>query len=237
LTDLKNFCKQHKIKLKIYSYKQEFGNSLDNMLKQVDVVSCTLCGTFRRYLLNKMSKGYKKIATGHNLDDEVQSILMNLLKNNVDFCARLGPRSGVVEDINFVPRIKPLYFCTEKEVMAYSLLMGFDINFTECPYAHESFRAQVRDLLNEYEVKHPSTKINIIKNFLKKLPKLKKSYVKNYDKSHPVNVCKVCREPSYRELCKTCQFVESLKSSKYKKSRIKKKASKHLIAQWHILKS
>ena len=59
---------------------------LDQMLKTLDVKPCTICGIFRRYLLNKKSKelGFTKLATGHNLDDECQSILMNQFKNNID---------------------------------------------------------------------------------------------------------------------------------------------------------
>ena len=91
------FCSKNKIKLNIYSYKEEFGMPLDNMLKVLDVKPCALCGIFRRYLLNKKSKQLKftKLATGHNLDDEAQSILMNQFKNNIHLSARLGPNVGI----------------------------------------------------------------------------------------------------------------------------------------------
>jgi len=68
----KKFCDENKIFLSIFSYKEEFGLTLDEMLKILDVKPCTICGIFRRYLLNKSSRELKltKLATGHNLDDE-----------------------------------------------------------------------------------------------------------------------------------------------------------------------
>ena len=100
LETAKKFCEKNNIKLHIFSYKEEFGLTLDEMLKILDVRPCTICGIFRRYLLNKKSKELKltKLATGHNLDDECQSILMNQLKNNIQASARLGPKVGLIHD-------------------------------------------------------------------------------------------------------------------------------------------
>src|SRR3989338_10221156 len=56
LITAKNFCSKNNIPLKIYSYEEEFGMPLDDMLKTLDVKPCTICGIFRRYLLNKKSK-------------------------------------------------------------------------------------------------------------------------------------------------------------------------------------
>ena len=100
LEKAKEFCQNNNISLHIFSYKEEFGLTLDEMLKILDVRPCTICGIFRRYLLNKKSKELKltKLATGHNLDDECQSILMNQLKNNIQASARLGPKVGLIQD-------------------------------------------------------------------------------------------------------------------------------------------
>ncbi|HAB51479.1 MAG TPA: tRNA lysidine(34) synthetase TilS, partial [Ignavibacteriales bacterium] len=75
---------------------------MDEMLKILKVKPCTICGIFRRYLLNKKSKELKltKLATGHNLDDEAQSIMMNQMKNNMNASARLGPKTGISNDKN-----------------------------------------------------------------------------------------------------------------------------------------
>ena len=156
----KKFCSKNKIKLNIYSYEKEFGMLLDKMLKALDVKPCTLCGIFRRYLLNKKSKelGFTKLATGHNLDDECQSILMNQFKNNIHLSARLGPKVGIKENKGMVQRIKPLYLCAEKEVTTYAFINKLLDNFIECPNVSKSYRAQVRDMLNDLEAKFAGTK-------------------------------------------------------------------------------
>lgn len=211
LKTAKKFCSKNKIKLNIYSFKNEFGMSLDNMLKVLDVKPCTLCGIFRRYLLNKKSKELKftKLATGHNLDDEAQSILMNQFKNNVHLSARLGPKVGIKENKSFVQRIKPLYLCTEKEVTTYAFINKLLDNFTECPNVPESYRAQVRDMLNDFEAKFPGTKHAVVNSFLQILPNLKQKF-----KSGETSYCKKCGEPASKDKCNACKFVEKLEKAK-----------------------
>lgn len=207
LIDLKQFCKQHEIPLHIYSFKQEFGFNLDKIKDENRI--CMHCGVLRRYLLNKKSRGFDKLTTGHNLDDEAQSILMNLFKTNIGSLVRLGPISGVVKDPKFVPRVKPLYLCTEKETFIYSRLMQFDINYAECPYAITSFRAGVRDALNDYEQSNPGSKANLVENFLSLIPRLKKEYAKS---KRTFGYCKLCGEPSTLNICNACYLVKNIKT-------------------------
>lgn len=206
---LKNFCKEHDIELKIFSYEKEFGKSLDEIMKTYRGISCSICGVFRRYLLNKKSKELKatKLATGHNLDDEAQSVLMNFFRRNVNVSARLGPITGIISDKRFVRRIKPLYLLTEKEVTAYAYLKGFMDKFTECPYSSDAYRNKVRNMLNDFEIKYPGTKHSVIASFLEILPILKQHY-----KEMPVEIksCKICEEPCSLDICKTCQYIESV---------------------------
>ena len=209
LKTAQEFCEKNNIELNIFSYKEEFGLTLDEMLKILGVKPCTICGIFRRYLLNKKSRELKltKLATGHNLDDECQSIMMNQLKNNIEASARLGPKVGIVSDDKFVQRIKPLYLCTEKEVTTYAFVNGLLDNFNECPNAVQSFRAQVRDMLNDMEHKFPGTKYSIINSFLQILPMLKQQF-----KGGIIKICSVCSEPSANEICNACVYLERLKN-------------------------
>jgi len=208
LKDLKEFCKD--IKLKIVSFEKEFGLPLDKLLKKLKVKPCTACGILRRYLLNKYSRRFDLIATGHNLDDEAQSIMMNYLRNNLEVGARLGLKSGLVKDKGFTPRIKPLYFCTEKEIMLYSFLKGIQTNFVECPYATESYRNFIRDKLNSFESENKGSKERIVKGFLKVLPEPKRSYLAKYANKNSLLKCKVCKEPSKQEICSKCLLLKRL---------------------------
>jgi uncharacterized protein (TIGR00269 family) len=213
LITAKEFCNKHNIKLNIYSFKEEFGMPLDNMLKILDVKPCTICGIFRRYLLNKKSKELRltKLATGHNLDDECQSIMMNQFKNNIQASARLGPKVGVKINKNFVQRIKPLYLCMEKEVATYAFVNNLLDKFAECPNVSKSYRAQVRDMMNGFEQKFPGTKYSIVNSFLHVLPGLKQRF-----KDEAVNYCMNCGEPASRDKCNACKFADKLNKAKDK---------------------
>lgn len=204
------FCNENKIGLRIFSFKEEFGLSLDEMLKAINAKPCSACGIFRRYLLNKKSKELKltKIATGHNLDDECQSIIMNQMRNDIGASARLGPKTGIIHNGKFVQRIKPLYLCTEKEVTTYAFLNGLLDEFNECPHVVHSFRAQVRDMLNDIEQKYPGTKYSIVNSFLQTLPLLKKQF-----KYGAIKICTKCNEPSANVICNACLYLERLKKS------------------------
>jgi len=207
------FCREHNIRLHLTSFREEFGYSLcyiKNLLNQKGIKwkSCTICGVLRRYLLNKKAKQLKatKLVTGHNLDDEAQSIIMNIFQNHVELLSRLGPKTGLREHKGFIPRIKPLYFCTEEETRLYSKLNNFPVKYEKCPCREEAYRKDIAEMLNEFEKHHKATKTAIIQSFLKLLPTLKKA---NKGK---IKLCKKCNEPSSAETCKTCKLINLLKN-------------------------
>ena len=213
LTNAKKFCKDNNITLHILNYEDFFNHSLDKMVKKFkNKTPCSFCGVFRRYLLNYGSKKFKfdKLATGHNLDDESQSILMNQFRNNPEVSARLGPITGVMIDKRFIRRIKPLYFVTEKETTTYSFLKGFPVKFSECPYASFGYRNSVRDMLNEFELKYPGTKHSIVDSFIKILPSLKQQF----KEAKALSSCKLCNEPTSKKICQACEYVRELKDYK-----------------------
>ena len=191
---LSKFCKKHKIPLKIKSYEKEVGKRLDTTVP-IGNHACHICGTFRRHLLNKYTQKYDKIATGHNLDDESQAVMMNLLKGQTKLFSRQGPKTGQIE--GFTQKIKPLYLMKEKEIMIYSYLKGFNTPFNECPYANQSYRARVRDFINKLEHEKPGTKQNIITRYLD----LRKPV-----KEKTINKCQICQSPCSSTICKTCRF-------------------------------
>jgi len=154
-------------------------------------------------LLNKKAKELKatKLVTGHNLDDEAQNVIMNIFQNHVELLPRLGPRTGIKEDKGFIPRIKPLYFCTEEETRLYSKLNNFPVKYEKCPCRTDAYRKDVANMLDEFEKHHKATKTGIIQSFLKLIPTLK-----NANKGK-VKVCKKCKEPSSGDVCNACKIV------------------------------
>ncbi len=75
--------------------------------------------------------GATKLATGHNLDDEAQTVLMNYLRGDIDRLLRL--EQSVKEGL--IPRMKPLRDVPEKEVPLYAILKGLPIDLNECEFS------------------------------------------------------------------------------------------------------
>ncbi|MBN1455628.1 MAG: tRNA 2-thiocytidine biosynthesis protein TtcA, partial [Methanomicrobia archaeon] len=69
-----------------YSFTEEFGVTLDQIAARgFEQAPCTFCGVLRRKLLDRKAKelGATKVATAHNLDDEVQTIMINYLRGDL----------------------------------------------------------------------------------------------------------------------------------------------------------
>jgi uncharacterized protein (TIGR00269 family) len=204
LKDVVRICEERGIPLIIKSYKELTGMTLDEMLAKKQMHPCTVCGALRRHLLLVASKGFDVLATGHNADDEAQAVLMNIIKGNTEVFPRVGPVSGGGAK-GFTKRVKPLYFCTEKEVMTYAFLKGLVREFTECPNIDESYRHLVRDELNSYAQSHPGVKERMLRRFLK----AKQAYPA---KEIILSRCSGCGEPSSGDICKACEYIAALKA-------------------------
>ena len=205
----KEVCDKNDVELNIYSYENEFGQKLDRIVEK-GFHPCSVCGVFRRKLLNKYARELKatKLATGHNLDDEAQAVLMNQYKNNLSLSARMGPMNGIAQHDGFIPRIKPLYMCTEKEVMVYAFLNDLTDNFTECKYVSDSFRKDVQEQLNDMEEKHPGSKQGLINAYLENLPLLRKEFKATI----PIKACQECGEPCMGDICNACKMESRIKT-------------------------
>jgi tRNA-5-methyluridine54 2-sulfurtransferase len=209
ISDLKDFCKEHDTPLHLVSNKEEFGKTLDEAYpiinKGTKKKTCNVCGVWRRFLLNKHAKrlGATKVVTGHNLDDEAQVILMNLFKANTKLAGRIGPSTGTQEQDQFIQRVKPLYMCSDKEVRLYTLLKGFNVQYSECPYAQTGYRYEIQDMLNNFEAKFKGTKLGIIHSFLDLLPQLKQ---RDIEKNESVGSCIECGEASNNDTCNACSM-------------------------------
>jgi uncharacterized protein (TIGR00269 family) len=198
LEDLKKICKEKSIPLHIVSFKEAFGKDLDDIVENRH--PCSVCGVFRRYLLNTHAKDFDVIATGHNLDDEAQAVLMNLTKGNTDLLLRTHVRTPDQE--GFVPRIKPFAFITEKEILAYAVLREFPLHFTECPYVPESLRDQIRSVLNERARHNPALKRELFEAGL---------YHSEKNKGRIHNIfCEKCGQPASSATCRACSLKEEI---------------------------
>lgn len=203
-------CKKLEIKLNKFTFKKEFGFDLFRISEKLKGIPCATCGALRRSLINQKARELKatKLATGHNLDDEAQSILMNQFKSNMQLSARLGPLTGVSDDPMFIRRIKPFFFLTEEEVLTFAKINKIAPGKKICPFRCGAYRNSVMQLLDKFEEKYPGTKHGIISSFLEILPLLKKTY-----SEVKIKHCKRCKEACSQPdlICQKCKIIEKLK--------------------------
>jgi uncharacterized protein (TIGR00269 family) len=208
---LKIVCEKYNIPLHVISFKDEFGKSLNHMRgmlksKGYDYSSCGLCGILKRFLLNKHARRLKfdYLATGHNLDDEAQAFVMNVFRNDFKLAKRQGPKPGAIKSARFIQRVKPLYLISENEVIRYSKIMDFPVNYGICPLSVLAYRRQFIGILDEFEKKHPSVKYNIIRFHETMNKSLKPA------KKTKILFCESCGEPSAKKICNTCKIFMQL---------------------------
>jgi cytoplasmic tRNA 2-thiolation protein 1 len=189
----------------VVSYEELFGFDLDRALSWKDereVSSCSICGVFRRRAIDQAASkaGVSVVATAHNLDDYVQTFMMNLMHGDVD---RLGWTSPQAADGRFpLRRVKPFMEIYEEEIALYAHLSGLPFQSASCPYMHEALRSEVRDYLNEMEINHPGMKNVLLNSALQVSSRLSPQ-----EERSPV-ACKVCGQPSSSEVCSVCRMKE-----------------------------
>ena len=198
------------VKHRIVSFKDYVGRTLDEIMADTgDRNACTYCGVFRRWILNQVAReeGATKIATGHNLDDEAQSILMNYMEGNIQNLTRIGVKSKSSYE-GFTVKIKPLREIPEKETALYVVARDLPAHLAGCPYAGDSFRAKVRDFLKEISQDHPTIMYSTLRGFDKIKPVLREEF----SRKATTGVCTECGEPAAGELCKACTFRNQWKT-------------------------
>jgi len=197
---VRKIAKKYNVSFHPVSFKETYGFTLDDIVeRQGDRISCSRCGVLRRHLLNKTARelGATKIALGFNLDDEAQSVLMNTLRGDADtLIRRQVPREG------FIPRIRPFIHLPEREVALYALLNVEGFAEAGCPYSKNALRADVREVLNIYNYRHPATKYALV-NLGEELK------VREGDNKTEPSACPECGEPSFGE-CQACRIVREM---------------------------
>jgi uncharacterized protein (TIGR00269 family) len=217
-----NYCSQMGIPLHKVYFKDYLGYDLDEAvgrgrdLNLEDMKACTICGTARRRLLDMKAKeiGATKLAIGHNLDDQAETFLQNILRNDALMIGR-RPLWGSESSDLFVQKIKPLYNIPENEISLYAFFKEFPFQTHICPYSLPDqffvLRRAVQTFLNDLEGAIPEVKYNIL-HANQDLYEILKDYLVKKEKE-TFNQCIECGEPCgpKEKRCKFCDIKVKLK--------------------------
>lgn len=185
----------------IQSFSSLFSDDLDHLLSGREKQACTVCGVLRRrsLVIAASGAGATKIATGHNLDDEAQSVMMNLLRGDLP---RLISDTASRDEGCFLPRIKPLSGIPEKEIAVYLLVQGSLPDLPECPYTRHALRAEVRTLLAGLEYRHPGTMTRLIAS-----RDQVRSAIRANRSASQIRNCRICGGICREEICQVCRIL------------------------------
>jgi uncharacterized protein (TIGR00269 family) len=208
----KSICKKLEVPIHIVSFKEFYGFTLDEIVEKANkkddrtLTACAYCGVLRRRAINVGARQIKatKVATAHTLDDEVQTVMMNILRGDIARLAKEKPVSDEVHPL-FVQKIKPFCEIPERESALYAYIKKIDFQDTPCPYASEALRNDIRGMLNRMEEKHAGTKFTVARAMGKLRPAVEETI-----KKEGLRTCRECGEPSAQELCKTCEMLHQI---------------------------
>ncbi|MFH0850514.1 MAG: TIGR00269 family protein [Candidatus Bathyarchaeota archaeon] len=192
-------CRELGVEMRVLSFNELFGETMDEIAaKDRELGACSYCGVLRRRALNEaaVSVGADRLATGHNLDDMAQTVLLNILRGDVSRLEGFDP--GGRELAGYVRRVKPLCEVPERETALYAYLNGLEFQSVPCPYAGEAMRGDARRFLNQMEVRRPGTKFIVYQTGLK---------LASRGVVEVAGVCPVCGAPSQGGLCRVCELT------------------------------
>ncbi len=203
-------CEKLNVEHHVVSFKELFGYKLDEIVelmkkREAELSPCAYCGVLRRRALNIAARQVDadKLATAHSLDDEVQTILINILHGDPLRLARAKPVTEEVHE-KLVRRVKPFCEIPEREIAFYAYLKNIEFQSFPCPYAPQALRSEIRIILNRLEERHPGMKYTIFRSIERIRPALERMAEKE------LKECRICGEPTTGEICKVCELLQEL---------------------------
>lgn len=120
---------------------------------------CFLCSWFRRKTIFDLAQelGCNKIALGHHKDDIVETLLMNLIYQGT--FSTMPPMLQM--DKMPIRMIRPLCLIEEKDLREYAAMRAYQPQLKQCPFEHDSSRADIKGLLAQLEAYNPNVRDSI----------------------------------------------------------------------------
>ena len=177
-------------------------------------VICGTCGLSKRYFLNKFAyeHGVTYVVTGHNLDDELAFVFMNLRNSDIQTLSRGGSVSKADPDHKLVAKIKPLYYLTEKDNRLYCLVNKLPIHNAECPYSANNVQNKWKEHLSALERDFDHFKYNTLKTVRKLVRSLDQTKLNDGVEVSNCPSCGYATAGTRRE-CRFCTVQKGLKKN------------------------
>ncbi len=203
---VEKFCENLKVELTTYSYKELFELTLDEALdlrENEKTSSCSICGTLRRRAMEHAAKdiGADVIATGHNLDDSLQTFVINMLSGDINKVGWMDPDTSG----NSLRKIKPFCEIYESEIVFYAFTNNIPFQSEPCPHMNEGIRTEIREFFNSLENQHSGIKNNLYQSII-----TVSQIVKDSNQKQKM-ICEKCGSECTGTICSVCNMVLKLK--------------------------
>ncbi|MCE7740934.1 MAG: TIGR00269 family protein [Candidatus Heimdallarchaeota archaeon] len=199
----------------IYSFKSDFGYDLDEIISKLgergksrEFGACSYCGILRRKILNQAAQdvGADILLTGHNLEDEAETVLLNIIRGDIQRLSRLDPKPRKIHT-SLVPRAKPFRNSPQAEIVMYCYLNDLEYQEIQCPYAVEAYRGDVREFIFKTQEKQPMLSFNILRGHEKLL-----KMMQTVPPKKELRECNNCGEATTSDFCRGCWLKNQLDS-------------------------
>jgi uncharacterized protein (TIGR00269 family) len=168
---------------------------------------CSVCGITKRHIMNEVAKryGFDVVATGHNLDDEVATLLSNVLRWDEEYLKRQYP--VLPAEDGFSKKVKPLVYLTEKENLAFCIFEGIEFYHEECPFSKDATSIFMKNIWAQIEDRMPGSKIRFFKEFLE----FRKKFLSQEERKN-LGKCSICGQPTTAgDICAFHRIISKIK--------------------------
>lgn len=210
-----SYCASLGVPLATMSYAELFGTTLDEALRRREdpkaPTSCSICGTLRRRAIDTAAAeaGADVVATAHNMDDALQTFLINVISGDTDRIGRMLPGGGGALGGSAPRRIQPFCEIYEQEIVFYAFVNGIPFQAEPCPHMNEGVRTGLREFLNSLEAAHAGSKNGMYRSVMRLAGAVAAGGGKK------AGQCRSCGSPCTSEAgCSVCRTLASLQAGK-----------------------
>lgn len=133
---------------------------------------------------------------------------MNFLRGDTNRLIRGAAHVSPGEEGNSLPRVKPLKYSYEKDIVMYAHFKRLNYFSTECIYSPNSYRGNARNYIKSLERERPKAILDLIHS-------AETLRVSGEVKRPTLTSCQKCGYISSQQFCKACLLLYGLNNNNY----------------------